>query len=127
MRPKIKIEFLLVEVLLFLAVVACSSQPALVSSPLTVPQIVALSQEGVPPEEIIDRIRKSRVVYRLLPNQIENMRRKGVSNQVLSYIQKRYQAALEKYPYLRDWDNWNLYDGYWYASPGDDGSSMWLE
>ncbi len=117
----------MVVVWLFLALSGCSSHPAVAPTPLTVPHIVALSQKGTPAEEIIGKIRSSRTLYRLLPNQIEQLRRKGVSDQVLGYIQKTYRAALRQYPYLRDWDNWSLYEGYWYASPGEGGSELWLE
>ncbi len=88
--------------------------------PLTIPQIVALSQQGVPAEEIIARIRRSGLLYRLLPNQVERLRRKGVPREVLDYIQRQYRLALERYPELNDWDNWTLYEGYWYARPGGD-------
>ena len=110
-----------------LILVGCQSHPAVDSSPLTVPQIVAMSREGVPAEEIIGRIQHSRVIYRLLPNQVEYLRRKGVSDQVLAFIQNSYRSALQRYPELRDWDSWSLYEGYWYASPGDGGAASWFE
>lgn len=110
-----------------LALVGCQSHPAVDSSPLTVPQIVAMSRQGVPAEEIIGKIQRSRVIYRLLPNQVEDLRRKGMSDQVLAFIRKRYRSALQRYPELRDWDSWTLYEGYWYASPGDGGAELWFE
>ncbi len=86
--------------------------------PLTVPQIVALSRQGVPAEAIIARIHRSGLLYRLLPNQIERLRQAGVPKAVLDDIQRRYRLALKRHPYLEDWDNWTFYEGYWYARPG---------
>ncbi len=106
---------------------SCSRQPSSVSSFLTVPQIVALSKKGVPADEIIATIRHSHTAYRLLPNQIENLKRKGVPERVLIYLQTTYSKALRQYPYLKDWDNWTLYQGYWYASPSDARPGLWLE
>ncbi|GEM_PF-5487720 len=107
--------------------ISCSSQPSSVSSFLTVPQIVALSRKGVPADEIIEKIQRSHTVYRLLPNQIENLKRNGLPARVLRYLQKTYRKALLQYPSLSDWDNWTLYEGYWYASPSGAGPDLWLE
>lgn len=122
-----KWQWLFVVLVAFPVLISCSSQSSSVSSFLTVPQIVALSKKGIPADEIIETIQHSRTIYRLLPNQIENLKHKGVPERVLHYLQKTYRKVLLQYPYLNDWDNWTLYEGYWYASPSDAGPDLWLE
>lgn len=61
---------------------------------LSLEAIVALSNNGEPPDSIIARIRDSRSRYALTPAQIVELSGKGVSLKVLDYIYHAQQQAL---------------------------------
>ncbi|BCX89669.1 hypothetical protein MIN45_P2042 [Methylomarinovum tepidoasis] len=124
MRPSHLAPVCLFIMVLLLA--ACTGTVQETPPPLTIPQIIALSRQGESASEIIARIRASHTLYRLLPNQIERLRREGVPEAVIDYIQRQYRQAVRRYPELNDWESWILYEGYWYATP-DGGADVWLE
>ena len=93
------------------AVSACSP-----FNPLTVPQIVEMSREGVPPDAIITRIKESNTVYRLHAYQINQLSKEGVNDKVLDYMQHTYLDAVQNDQSLADWDNYELgEDGFFYG------------
>lgn len=57
-------------------------------------EIVRLSQSGESPDAIVAKIRESHSTYHLVPAQIVELNRKGVSMQVLDYIFNAQQQAL---------------------------------
>jgi len=83
--------------------------------PVTVPQIVAWSQEGVPASEIIAKIRESGTVYRLEASQLADLRGKGVPDAVINYMQRTYLEAVRRNQFLEDRNNWAFDGGYWYG------------
>jgi hypothetical protein len=86
--------------------------------PVTVPQIILMSREGVPSEDIIAKIQDSRTVYRLQASQLAQLKEEGVSDAVINYMQQTYINAVRSDQSLEDWDNWTLAgDGFWYGGP----------
>jgi hypothetical protein len=86
--------------------------------PVTVPQIILMSKEGVPPGEIIDKIQYSGTVYRLQASQLAQLKEQGVSDDVINYMQQTYINAIRSDQSREDWDNWTLAgDGFWYGGP----------
>lgn len=85
--------------------------------PVTVPEIIKLSREGVPDYEIIDKMRKSGTVYRLKASQLAELHAQGVPDSVINYMQRTYLQAVRRRQELDDWDNWNELDGWWYGGP----------
>lgn len=84
--------------------------------PVTVPEIVQMSKDGVPPKEIIQVIRKSGTVYRLKASQLAQVKEEGVSDQVIDYMQQTYLHAVRRNQALEDWGSWNMADdGFWYG------------
>lgn len=83
--------------------------------PVTVPEVIRMSQNGVPDRVIIDRMRAAGTVYRLKASQLVRLRRDGVSNRVLNYMQNTYLNAVRERQSLRDWNNWNQVGGWWYG------------
>lgn len=77
--------------------------------PMTLQQVVQLSTEGKPPEQIIQLLSESRTVFALSGSGYAKLREQGVDDAVLDFIQRSYVARVELESRLR-------YQG-WY-SPG---------
>ena len=56
--------------------------------PVTVPQIVLMSKEGVPADEIIEKMRESGTVYILQASQLAQLKEQGVPDAVIDYMQQ---------------------------------------
>ena len=86
--------------------------------PVTVPQILLMSKEGVPADEIIEQMRESGTVYRLQASQLAQLKEQGVPDAVIDYMQQTYIDAVRRDQSLEDWDNWTLADDcFWYGGP----------
>ena len=56
---------------------------------VTMKQVIYWSQQGLPGDEIIFRIRKSATVFTLTADDVEYLQRKGVSQRVIEAMQER--------------------------------------
>ena len=87
--------------------------------PVTVTEVVILSQHGVAPEKIVAKMRRGGTVYHLSEAQYASLRQKGVTPVVIAYMQEAHAEAVRAFPKLaedKDLSCWNLgFDGYWYA------------
>jgi hypothetical protein len=94
------------------ATVTTTTKPA----PMTVSQIIKLSKDGVPPQDIIRVMRDSGTVYRLNASQLADLKQQGVSDQVINYMQQTYLEAVRRNQAYEDWVNYSWGpDGYWYG------------
>lgn len=87
--------------------------------PVSVTEVVKLSQAGVEPDVIVYKMNLSGVVYNLTEEQIERLRGLGVTPRVLDYMSDTYDQALAAYPKLAEdayLACWYLgWDGVWYG------------
>jgi hypothetical protein len=87
--------------------------------PVTVTEIVILSQHGVAPEKIVGKIQRGGTIYHLSDAQYADLRKKGVTPGVISYMQRSHDEAVKAFPKLgedEDLNCWSLgFDGFWYA------------
>lgn len=83
--------------------------------PVTVPQIVQMSEEHMPADKIIQRMSDSRTVYRLKASQLADLKSRGVPDAVIDYMQRTYLDAVQRRQALEDWDNWTEDGGWWYG------------
>ena len=87
--------------------------------PVTVTEIVILSQHGVAPEKIVAKMRRGGTIYHLSDAQYASLRQKGVTPVVIAYMQAAHAEAVKEFPKLaqdKDLSCWSLgFDGYWYA------------
>lgn len=83
--------------------------------PVTVPQVVEMSRQGVTPDDIIARMRASGTVYRLSAAQMVALQHQGVSTTVLDYMQQTYIDAVEADAQYEAWDRWTMINGFWYG------------
>jgi hypothetical protein len=86
--------------------------------PVTITEVVILSQHGVAPEKIIAKMRRGGTVYHLSEEQYAAIRKKGVTPSVIAYMQQSYAEAVREFPKLaedKDLSCWSLgFDGFWY-------------
>ena len=86
---------------------------------MTVTEIVLLSDHGVPPDEIVEKMERSGMVYYLRDEQYVELREKGVTPMVIEAMMGTYSAALIQYPKLADDEYFHCFqlgfDGVWYG------------
>jgi len=109
-----------------LAATACAHAPwgHRFGHPVHVSEVVALSQHGVPPDHIIAKMNRGGLVYNLTEEQYVEIRKRGVTPQVIEYMRATYTQATGQFPKLAQdpfLGCWYLGpDGYWYGG-GPDG------
>jgi len=83
---------------------------------VTVDEIVHMSKEKVPTDQIIRKIAESGTVYRLSASQLADLRQAGVSNEVINYMQQSYLDAVRREQRREDMRYWSPGPGgYWYG------------
>jgi len=105
----------------------CATPGPPLPPPPTVDEIVRLSAAGVPADDIVQRMRDARAVYRLPASELAKLRGRGVPDEVIDYMQRTYIEAERREEYLRTrdlylWYGWPSYRGvypygYWYPYP----------
>jgi hypothetical protein len=102
----------------FIFIQSCAGVRGYGVPPVTVPEIVKMSKEGVPAQDIIKKMKKSHTVYRLKADQLAQLKEEGVSGEVLNYMQHTYVESVRRNQQLEDWSYWwPGWDGYWYGGP----------
>ena len=86
--------------------------------PVTVPQILEMSEAGVPPDTIVQKMRDSGTVYRLQASQLAQLKERGMPDAVLNYMQQTYLDAVRTDQSRADFNNWAMIgDGDVYGGP----------
>jgi hypothetical protein len=85
--------------------------------PVTIEEIIKLSKEKIPPDQIIDKIERSQTIYRLSADEIVEMKKAGVDSKVIDYMLRTHEEAIRREQELQDWRNWYFYYGHYYWSP----------
>src|ERR1700752_2890540 len=85
-----------------------SEQPVMVS------EVIRMSNENVPAETIVNKMRDSRAVYRLNAAQLAKLHDQGVAERVLNYRQETYLNAVRREQDLADWNSREMWrDHFW--------------
>jgi hypothetical protein len=117
--PSLTSRLLLLAATLGLLVSGCAHTTTRWGHQVTVTEIVLLSQHGVPPDEIIQKLQRSGIVYYLTDEQYVRIREQGVTPIVITAMKQTYESALEKHPRLADDEHFHCFqlgfDGVWYA------------
>lgn len=95
--------------------VGCATTP-LPPAP-TIDEIVQWSNEKMPPEQIIERMKAARAVYRLSGSQLADLKNRGVPDGVLDYMQETYIAAERWEQHLQTRDQYFFYGWPGYYHP----------
>jgi hypothetical protein len=86
--------------------------------PVTVSQIIQMSNAKIPPEELLQKMRDSGTVYRLEASRLARLKEQGVPDAVLDYVQQTYLDAVRRDQSQEDFDSWALLDdGFLYGGP----------
>lgn len=86
-------------------ITGCRSYQVLPPEPVTLEQIISMSQEGRTPEEIIAEIEKSRTLYELSADDVMMLSEGGVDPRVIDHMLETHRRFLRS--------RWR-YDPYWY-------------
>lgn len=81
---------------LLLLPAACTSVPEVPVHPITVEQIVSLSRQNVPSDEIIRQLQASGTVYPLRASQLSALERDSVTPAVIDFMQLTYLEAIRQ-------------------------------
>lgn len=112
--------------LIFLS--GCATLGIVTPPPVTVADIVKMSKNNVPADEIIQKMRDSRTVYRLKASELAKLKEEGVPDAVINYMQQTYLNAVRRNQTLEDWSYWNSGpDGYWYGGGPYGWPDEWYE
>lgn len=83
---------------------------------VTVEEILQMSKDRVPDDQIIKKIAESGTVYRLSASQLADLRQAGLSDQVINYMQMTYLDAVRREQAREDMRYWTPSPGgYWYG------------
>ena len=82
---------------------------------VTVEEILQMSKDKVPDDQIIKKIAESGTIYRLTASQLADLRQAGVPDQVINYMQQSYLDAVRREQSREDLRYWNPSGGYWYG------------
>ena len=82
---------------------------------VTVDEILQMSKDKVPSDQIIKKIAESGTIYRLTASQLADLRQAGVSDEVINYMQQTYLDAMRRQQSREDLRYWNPSGGYWYG------------
>jgi hypothetical protein len=82
--------------------------------PVTVAQVIQMSEAGTPPEIIVQTMRDSETIYALSAAQLAELHDLGVADPVLDYMQQTYIAAERRQQSRADWDTGYVWgSNYW--------------
>lgn len=95
---------------------ACTGMYTKSPAPVSVGDIVQMSEMGVSAASIINKIQASGTVYRLTASQLANLKKQGVSDGVINYMQATYLESVRQNQQLNDNNYWMSHpDGFMYG------------
>jgi hypothetical protein len=111
--------FIIFSLIIYIGCAALSGNPVgPPPDPVTVKEVVEMTEAGLPPEIIINKIQQSHTVYRIQASQLVQLKEMGVSDEVINYMQQTYIDAVRQNQAYEDWSNFTLADdGFWYGGP----------
>lgn len=85
--------------------------------PVTFEEVIRLTQDKVPPDIIIKKIRDSNTVFRLNSDEVAELRRQGVDSKVVDFMMNTYTEQIRRDQEMKDWNRWWFYGGHYYWWP----------
>ena len=81
---------------------------------VTVSEVIQMTEEGVPAETIIEKMREAKSVYRLNAAELARLHDRGVADPIINYMRQTYLEAVRREQSLADWNNWAMWrDHFW--------------
>lgn len=96
----------------------CTVYQPLSSEPVTVPDIVRMSQDSVPAKDIINKIRQSHTAYTLKASTFAKLQQEGIADSVLNYMQSTHINLLKRSQQMQDSYYWGPRYYGWYGPYG---------
>ncbi len=116
MIPRKAHQVVLSLAVVLLAIAGCATTQPYEFKTVTVEEIIQMSKDKVPTDQIIKKIAESGTVYRLSASQLADLRDAGVPNEVVNYMQQTYLDAVRRDQARRDMRYWSAGpNGYWYG------------
>jgi len=85
--------------------------------PVTLGDVIHMTQESVPPQTIIERMRDSGTVYPLTAAHLAELHDFGIDDQVLNYMQRTYiedeRRAQSREDFGEEFGEWDMWGGIW--------------
>jgi len=85
--------------------------------PVTYEEVIQLSRDKVPPDDIIEKIADSNTVFRLNSDEVTELRQQGVDAKVVDFMMNTYVEQVRREQEMRDWNRWYYYNGRYYWWP----------
>jgi hypothetical protein len=85
-------------------------------TPVTIPDIVQMSKDKVPSQNIINEIKKSHTAYALKADEYAKLQQAGVADSVVNYMQQTHINMIRNNQQAQD--SYYGYSGYWYGGLG---------
>ena len=77
--------------------------------PVTISEVIQLSEESVPAEIIVKKMHASKTIYRLNAAQLAHLHDQGVADPVLNYMQETYLNAVRRERDRADLETWEMW------------------
>ena len=82
--------------------------------PVTVSEVIQMTQEGIPADAIVEKMRESKSVYRLNAAELAQLHDRGIADPIINYMQQTYLEAARREQSLADWSDWATWgDHFW--------------
>jgi hypothetical protein len=82
--------------------------------PVTVSEVIQMTQEGVPADTIVKKMREAKSVYRLNAAELAKLHDRGVADPIINYMQQTYLEAVRREQNVADWNDWAMWgDHFW--------------
>ena len=103
--------------IILLSMTGCATtRPRTMPLPVTVGEVGQMVRAGVATDEIIAKMRASRTVYRFNAAQLAHLKKEGIPDRIINYMQRTYLRAVRRHQAAADWHYWTQGpDGYWYG------------
>ena len=82
--------------------------------PVTISEVIQMTQEGVPADTIVEKMREAKSVYRLNAAELARLHDRGIADPIINYMQQTYLEAVRREQSLADWNDWAMWgDHFW--------------
>src|ERR1043166_191083 len=71
-------------------------------APVMVSEVIKMTQEGIPADTIVEKMRESKGVYRLNAAELSELHDRGIADPVINYMQQTYLESARREQSLAD-------------------------
>jgi hypothetical protein len=82
--------------------------------PVTVSEVIQMTQEGVPTKTIVEKMREAKSVYCLSAAELARLHDRGVADPIINYMQQTYLNDVRRQQSLADSNDWTMWDDHFW-------------